>query len=338
MIDPLQHGAMEMRAFGNTGIRVSALGLGCARIGGIFQQGPDAFLDLLGAAVEAGINFFDTADMYSQGESERLLGRTLSLPRTRDRVVIATKAGYVLPTRRRALARMKPLLRPFIRILGLNREHLAAAIRGVPTQSFSPRYLRRAVEGSLRRLRTDRIDLFQLHSPPSDVIERGEWVPVLEGLKREGKILHFGVACDTAADALLALRQPISAVQVTVNLLERSALELLLPRSRERGVAVIARECLANGLLAKDAADIDLKSYCSSQSDLERRTRQLAAARQLAIQSQRSLPEIALRFVRGLPGVSVALVGARTRPQLDALLRLRQEEPLSPELLNALPD
>jgi len=326
---------MEQRTFGATGLRVSALGLGCARIGGIFQSDPAAFGNLLRAAMDGGINFFDTADMYSQGESEQLLGRALA--GVRDRIVIATKGGYVLPVRRRALARLKPLLRPLIRLAGLRRESIPAAVRGAPTQDFSPRYLRRAVEGSLRRLRTDRIDLFQLHSPPGETIERGEWLPVLEELKREGKILHFGVACDTAADGLLALRHPISFVQVTINLLDRSAVDLLLPKAREQGVAVIARECLANGLLVKEPAEVDLKNYCRSPEEVERRAGQLAAVRQLAAKSGCSVPQLALRFVHGLEGVSVALIGVRTPAQLDGLLRLQWDGPVSPEALRALP-
>src|SRR5438132_943580 len=106
---------MELRRFGSTELRVSSLGVGCARIGGIFQKDPAAFVELLQRAVAEGINFFDTADMYSQGESEELLGRALR--GQRDRVVIATKGGYVLPAQRRLLGRIKPLVRPLIRWL-----------------------------------------------------------------------------------------------------------------------------------------------------------------------------------------------------------------------------
>ena len=327
---------MEMRNFGATGLAVSSLGIGCARIGGIFQQDAASFVRVLRTALDAGINFFDTADMYSQGESEKLLGRALS--GARDRAVIATKAGFLLPARRRLIARAKPLVRPLIRALGLRRVSLPASVRGAPTQDFSPGHLRRAVEGSLRRLRTDRIDLFQLHSPPTAVIERGDWLPVLQRLQGEGKILHYGVACDTSSDGLVALRHPgISSLQVTINLLERGAVDLLLPAAREKNVAVIARECLANGLLVKDAASVDLRNYCSTPEELERRQRQLTAVRELAARNRSSLPELSLRFVQRLAGVSVALIGVRTREQLEGLLRLPQGEPLSAETLRALP-
>src|ERR1041385_3755489 len=135
----------ERRPFGSTGLDVSPIGVGCARIGGVFQGDPAAFSSLVSAAADSGINFFDTADMYSGGESETILGRALS--GRRDRVVIASKVGYVVAARRRLAGRIKPLLRPVIRALGLRRAKIPAAVRGVPSQDFSPAYIRRAVEG-----------------------------------------------------------------------------------------------------------------------------------------------------------------------------------------------
>jgi hypothetical protein len=145
-----------------------------------------------------------------------------------------------------------------IRLLGLRRAKLPARVRGSLSQNFSPDYIRGAVERSLGRLRTDHIDVLQLHSPPGDVIRRGDGLQTLEALRREGKIRFFGIACDTVDDALSALELPgVSSIQVTVNLLERGAVERLIPAARERGIAVIARECLSNGLLAKEPKDID---------------------------------------------------------------------------------
>ncbi len=312
---------MELRQFGKTELRVSPLGLGCARIGGIFQAGPGDFVTLLRAAFDSGINFFDTADMYSQGESEVLLGRALR--GVRDQVVIASKAGYVLPAQRRMIARVKPLVRPLIRLLKLRRENLPAGVRGAPTQEFSPAHLQRAVEASLRRLRTDRLDLFQLHSPPLGVIERGEWLPAVEALLRQGKIRYFGIACDTPEDALAAIRQPlVSSVQVTIHLLEQRALEALLPAAREKQIAVIAREVLANGLLVKKPEELDLARYCSSPEQARLRADQLRAARETAERSGCSLPQLALQFVRGLEGVPVALLGVSTESQLEELLQI----------------
>lgn len=312
-------GRLRVRVFGNTDLRVSEYGLGCARIGGIFQRDTAGFLNLLSAALDSGINFFDTADMYSQGESEALIGRAFR--RRRDRVVIASKAGYCLPTRRRLAARLKPLLRPVIRLLKIRRDRLPTGARGALAQDFSPGYLRKAVESSLRRLRTDYLDLLQLHSPPTSVIEHGEWEAALEGLKRAGKIRYYGIACDAVEGGLAALRYPgVSSVQFTLNLLEQRAVEALLPQACAKGVAGIARECLANGLLVKSADEIDIKAYCSTPEEQRLREEQLARYRQLAADSDRSLARTALDYVSGVQGVSVALLGVRSIQQLRGLL------------------
>jgi aryl-alcohol dehydrogenase-like predicted oxidoreductase len=312
---------MELRQFGTTALRVSPLGIGCARIGGIFQGGASDFVSLLQRAADAGINFFDTADMYSQGESETLLGKALR--GRRDQMVIASKAGYVLPTQRRVIARIKPLVRPLIKLLKISRASLPSGVRGAPTQEFEPAYLQRAVEASLKRLRTDRLDLFQLHSPPAAVITRGAWLPAAESLLRAGKIRYFGIACDLPEDALEALKFPIvSSVQVTVSLLEQRALDHLLPAARARGVAVIAREVLANGLLVKKADELDLAGYCRSSEQIAQRKRQLEALREAAAERKIALPQLALDFARSVEGASVALLGVRSLAQLEGLLRI----------------
>lgn len=310
---------MRLRAFGTTDLQVSELGMGCARIGGVFQGEPSSFVRLLAVAKDAGINFFDTADMYSQGESESLLGRVLATQRAR--VVIATKAGYCLPGRRKLAGRLKPILRPLIRALGIRRDRLPAGAGGVLTQDFSPSYLARAVEASLRRLRTDYVDLFQLHSPSTEVIERGEWEPTLEALKRAGKIRYYGIACDSIETGFAALRYPgVSSLQFTFSLLEPRGLEGLLPQAQSRGVAVIAREILGNGLLVKEASQLELGKYCSSEQELARRAQQLPELRKEAAERGVTLAGMALEFASRAEGVSVALVGARTPQQLRQLL------------------
>ena len=306
------------RRFGRTDLIVSSVGLGCARIGGIFQRHPAEFVDLLSAALDSGITFFDTADIYSQGESEVLLGRAFR--RKRDRVVIASKAGYVLPAQRRLIAGIKPLVRPLIRALGLRRAQLPGVVQGAPAQDFSPGHLRHAVEGSLRRLGTDRLDLFQLHSPPADAVAAGEWVEALEKLKQQGKIRFYGVSCDTVEAAQAAMQHPgVTSVQVVVNLFEREAIREVLPRAHAAGVAVIARECLANGLLAKKG-DLDVRAFCRSEDEALRKSGELQTYRQIAAARPCSLPQLALEFVSRLEGVSLSLVGVSRRDQLDELV------------------
>jgi aryl-alcohol dehydrogenase-like predicted oxidoreductase len=311
---------MNLRPFGRTDLRVSELGLGCARIGGIFQSSSGGFVDLLSAAFDAGINFFDTADMYCQGESEALLGRAFR--RRRDQVILASKAGWVLPAQRKWVARIKPFARPVIQLLGLKRKHVPGAVAGQLDQDFSPAYLRRQVEGSLRRLRTDHLDLFQLHSVPAEVVRRGEWLEAVEAMKREGKFRYYGVSVDTLEAGQEALRYPgVASIQVLINKLEQGALKALVPAAQAAGVSIIARECLANGLLIKDTAGLDLSTYCQSPEEVALRVKQLAACREEASREGRTVAELALRFVNQLEGVPVALVGARTVAQLQALLR-----------------
>jgi aryl-alcohol dehydrogenase-like predicted oxidoreductase len=309
-----------MRAFGTTGLQVSELGLGCARIGGIFQRDPAQFVELLAAARDQGINFFDTADMYSQGESESLLGRAFR--KRRDQVIIASKAGYCLPTQRQLIARVKPLVRPLIRLLRLKRERLPAAVRGELAQDFSPNYIRKAVEASLRRLQTDYLDLLQLHSPPADIIRRGEWLEALEALKRAGKVRYYGISCDTldAADAALACSGS-SSLQLVVSLLQQEFAEAIAPRAKQQGVAIIARECLANGLLVKSEREVDLKGYWPTPEEEARGLARLQSYRQTAAERGIPLARLALEYATGVEGVAVALIGVRSIEQLTSTLR-----------------
>jgi aryl-alcohol dehydrogenase-like predicted oxidoreductase len=313
---------MRLLDFGSTSLQVSEFGLGCARLGGVFQSGSRTFIDLLAQAYDSGINFFDTADMYSQGESEALIGKALRAKR--DRIIIASKAGYRLPSQRRWAARLKPILRPAVRLLKIKRESLPQSSRGVLTQDFSPEYLRSAVDSSLRRLRTDYLDLFQLHSPSVEVVTRGEWEPALEELQRIGKIRYYGVAVDSLEAGLAALRYPgVRSIQFTLNLLEQRGATELFPQLVEQGVGGIARECLANGMLVKAADEIDLKAYCKSPEEEEHRARQLAELR-AQTSDGRSLKRRALDYPRSVSGVSVTLLGARNVAQLTGLLEAAQ--------------
>jgi aryl-alcohol dehydrogenase-like predicted oxidoreductase len=309
---------IRLRPFGRTDLKVSEFGFGCARVGGIFQRDSADFVSLLSAAFDAGLNFFDTADIYSQGESEVLLGRTFR--HRRDQIVIASKAGFVLPARRRLVARLKPLVRPLIGMIRLGRQHLPGAVSGALAQDFSPAHLRRAVEGSLKRLGTDRLALFQLHSPPTSVVQGGEWLEALDQLKQDGKIRYYGISCDTLEVAAAALDHPrVSSIQVPINLLEREFVDVL-PRAREQGVAVIARECLSNGLLVKDASAADIEARSQSPSAAALKGARLQLCRQAATENGCTLSALALKFVSRLDGVSVTLIGASRPAQLQGLL------------------
>jgi len=218
------------------------------------------------------------------------------------------------------MARIKPFVRPLIRALGVSRQHLPAAVRGSLSQDFSPDHLRAAVEGSLRRLGTDRIDLFQLHSPPVDVVEPGAWIEALETLKRQGKIRYYGVSCDSVDAAVAALKHPgVSAIQVPINLLERSATGVLRIAHEQR-VGVIARECLANGLLVKELSRAEIRTYCQSDEEVAHKEQQIDHYRRAAADVGCTLTQLALQFVNQLEGVSITLIGVSRLEQLETLL------------------
>jgi aryl-alcohol dehydrogenase-like predicted oxidoreductase len=304
--------------FGRTDLVVSDYGLGCARIGGVFKSNAGDFVKLLTAALDGGITFFDTADIYSQGESEQLLGRAFR--KRRGDVVIASKAGYVLPSQRKLVARIKPLVRPVIKLLRLSRRHLPSAVRGELAQDFSPSYLKSAVEASLRRLRTDYLDLLQLHSPPAPTVQAGEWVEALDALKQQGKIRYYGISCDTVDAASAALSfGGVASLQLPLSLLSQSFVPVL-KSAHAAGVAVIARECLANGLLVKELSLEQIRDYCRSDAEASEKVSQIAAFRREAAANGMTLEQFALRWVRGLDGVSVPLVGVSRLEQLEVLL------------------
>jgi len=316
---------MQLRTLGKTGLLVSELGLGCARIGGIFQQDSADFSRLIASARDAGINFFDTADIYSQGESEALLGR--SFRGSRRDVVIASKAGYCLPAQRKLIARIKPLARPVIRLLGLKREKLPAAVRGTVTQDFSPAYLVAAVDASLRRLQTDYLDLLQLHSPPADVVARGDWLLALDGLKQKGKIRHYGVSVDTVEAGLAALEHAgVETLQFRLSLIDREPVPEILPKLVAKNVGGIARECFAGGQLVKSEAELDLSRFVNSPEEQQARALALASCRAQAAERGVSLVSLALDYALNAQGVSVALIGARTPAQLAGILAAKPQD------------
>jgi aryl-alcohol dehydrogenase-like predicted oxidoreductase len=313
---------MRYRELGTTGLRVSELGVGCARLGGMLTQGTSRKeeLALLGAALDAGINFFDTSDLYSQGESEALLGRAFR--RRRSEVVIATKGGYLVTAGRRHVARVKPLLRPVVQRLGIRRP--GGAGHGAPlAQDFSPDHLRSAVEGSLRRLGTDTIDLYQLHSPPCRVIESDELTGVLSELRVEGKIRHFGIAADAPQDVRNFDRQAgVASLQIPFSVLEHDGAAPVFRKAAEHGVAVIARSCYAAGLFRDELSETDLRALTP---DADR----IIALRRAAALLGRPLLEAALHFDLAVEQVSVTLLGMRKTAHLAGNLELYTRRSLS---------
>jgi aryl-alcohol dehydrogenase-like predicted oxidoreductase len=321
---------MKFNEFGKTGMRVSEIGFGGSRIGGVFADKGSSSkeaLSVLRMALDSGITFYDTADMYAQGESESLIGTAFH--GRREQVIIATKGGYCLPVRRHIMNRIKPLVRPIVRALGLKRAKLPAGMSGALSQDFSPAYLTKALEKSLRRLQTDYVDLYQLHSPRAPFMQTdafGEALQTLEKLKEQGKIRFYGVATEVLEDAPFCLSAPgISSVQLGFGLLDPEALDQgTLAAAEARGLGIIARGCFGGGLL-KDGLD---------GAELEAATpkwQQILTLRSLSKSTGRSVLDLALQFCRGTPAVCVTLLGMRVENHLRDNLRCFQAPPLSAE-------
>jgi aryl-alcohol dehydrogenase-like predicted oxidoreductase len=214
---------------------------------------------------------------------------------------------------------------------GIKRHHLPVNMRGTLSQDFAPDYLTRSVEGSLKRLRTDYLDLFQLHSPPAQVLERAEFLGAIDKLKAQGKIRYFGVSCERAEDAALCLPY-VDALQLEISVLATGAVSSMLPAAAERGVAVIARECFGGGLLTKPVDALGLEHIIPDEARRAAVHERIVAHHAEAADRGMSSRQLALRFVLEPPAVSVALLGMRTQEHLASNLQLLTP---TPELAHA---
>jgi aryl-alcohol dehydrogenase-like predicted oxidoreductase len=209
---------MEYRRLGRTDMAVSAISFGAWAIGGFWGRVDDEeSVRALHAAVDAGVNFFDTADVYGNGRSERLIAR-LRRERTRDTIWVATKAGRRLPQQV---------------CEGYSRENLTAWI-----------------DDSLRNLEVDAIDLLQLHCPPTALYDRPEVFGTLDDLVIAGKLRHYGVSVEKVDEALAALAHPhVQSIQIIFNMFRLKPAERLFAEAQARQVGILARVPLASGLL-----------------------------------------------------------------------------------------
>ena len=294
---------MEYRDLGRTGLKVSAIGFGAWAIGGFAEASgapigwgrtnDDDSLAAIRRARELGINFFDTADSYGFGRSESLLG--IVLARYRSDVVLATKVGVV--------------------------KNAAGELR----KDFSRSHISIAVDGSLKRLRTDYIDLYQLHNPTVADLQRGEIQDAMERLQDAGKIRYWGVSVSTIEDGVEIVNNGWGyALQVLYNVLNQAPAETLFPLAKERGYGIIARVPLASGLLSgKYRQDATFPKDDVRQNFLTAKRVQEAIARVDEVRSivggaARSATEGALRFVLANDAVSTTIPGARIVRQVEA--------------------
>jgi len=238
-----------------SGIPISRAGLGLSRIGSVQSPiSPSEAIRLIQVAFDLGINFFDTANVYGQGDSERILASALKSKRSQ--IVIATKAGLLLSSKARLASYFKPVLRPLLRL----RKSLAPEANtpnvtsgSARSQDFSPDQILRNIEASLRRLRTDYIDLFMLHSPPTSGIDLHSISEALQSAKRAGKIRAIGVSSRSLEDLTSWLNWPgVDAIQVGLNTYNASS-PAVLNTASAKGVSIIGRQILSSGGSRLDA-------------------------------------------------------------------------------------
>ncbi|MBB4905478.1 aldo/keto reductase [Actinophytocola algeriensis] len=313
---------MEDRVLGRTGRQVSVVGLGCWQLGADWGRVDDAdALAVLHAAVDAGVTFLDTADVYGDGRSEGLIARFLA-ERDTTGITVATKCG------RRADPH-------------------------VPDQ-FTQENLRAWTDRSRANLRVDRLDLVQLHCPPTPVFSSDEVFDALDELVAEGNLAAYGVSVETCEEALTAIARPnVASVQIILNAFRRKPLERVLPAARAAGVGIIARVPLASGLLSgkydEDTtfADDDHRTYNRHGEAFDVGETFSGVPFDTGVRAARSLAEIAadvgfstaalaLRWVIDQPGVSVVIPGARNAEQATANTAAEQVPPLSADTLRAI--
>lgn len=241
---------MQYRRLGDTDLKPSVLGFGCSMIASLATRYSRAEVEAtLCEAWDAGITFFDTADVYGQGDSERMLGKLFS--HHRQSVIFCTKAGLTVGPLESLVKFAKPIINPVIRGWRSARIATTQARRRQERQCFDLAYLSRRIEGSLCRLNVDRIDLFLLHNPPIDVPERDAVLDLLNNLKQQGKLRQYGVSCRTVEDAQVWVEQPnVACLQIPIDANSIVSAASVLEHAQARGIGVIAREVFSHGVLA----------------------------------------------------------------------------------------
>jgi aryl-alcohol dehydrogenase-like predicted oxidoreductase len=290
---------MKYRRFGSAGWEVSAIGFGAWAIGGTWGPVEDEdSLAALRTAADAGVNFFDTADVYGAGRSERLVAR---VRREREEGFhVATKAGRFLDP------------------------HVASA--------YTPEAIEGFIDQSLRNMKVEALELVQLHCPPHEIYYTPELFEGMDEIKRKGKILHYGVSVEKVEEALKAIQYPgVESVQIIFNMFRQRPAERFFAEAKAREVAIIARVPLASGLLtgklsressfAEDdhrhfnregeAFDVgETFSGVNFETGLEA-TEEIRALKPVGI----SMAQFALQWILSFDAVSTVIPGAKTAEQ-----------------------
>lgn len=307
---------MNHRNLGRTGLKVSEVSLGTWQVGGGWGQpfSDDNAEALIEEAIERGVTFIDTADVYDDGKSEAAVGRVVR--RHQGRVAIASKCGR----------RVVP--------------HVNAG--------YTPEVLRGYVEDSLRNTGLDRIDLIQLHCPPTDVYYRPEIFELFERLVQEGKVGSLGVSVEKVEEAMKAILFPnVATVQIIFNIFRMRPREDFFQRATEKGVGVIVRVPLASGLLSgkytRDTtfAKGDHRAFNRNGEAFDKGETFSGVPYEVgldAVEALRSvvphgvtMAQTALRWILDHPAVSTVIPGASRVEQLEDNLGVSELPPLSME-------
>ncbi|MCV2395104.1 aldo/keto reductase [Actinotalea sp. M2MS4P-6] len=315
---------MERRVLGRTGREVSVIGLGCWQLGADWGDvTEDTAMAILDAAVDAGVTFLDTADVYGDGRSERLIGRLLAERGPDAGLTVATKLG------RRAAP------------------HVASA--------YTLDRFRVWTDRSRENLGMPTLDLVQLHCPPTSVFRQDDVYDALDTLVDEGVMKAYGVSVETVDEALTAIARPnVATVQIILNIFRRKPLEEVLPAAVEAGVGIIARVPLASGLLTGKfdasttfAAD-DHRTYNRHGEAFDVGETfagvpyevGVAAAAEVArfTPEGRSTAQLALRWIVDQPGVTTVIPGASRPDQARANAAAADLAPLDEATLAGLRD
>jgi len=304
---------MEYRELGRTGWKVSSISFGAWAIGGSWGQTEEKeSLAALHQAVDLGVNFFDTADVYGDGRSEKLLAR-LRKERS-ETIYIATKAGR----------RLNPHVAS-----GYNRKNLTAFI-----------------ERSLKNLHTEALDLVQLHCPPTEVYYTPGVFAILDDLVKQGKLRHYGVSVEKVEEGLKAIEFPgVQSVQIVFNIFRQRPAELFFGEAQRRKVGILARLPLSSGMLAgkmspaskfaandhrnfnRQGASFD-RGETFSGLDFETGLQAVEELRPL-VPAGMSMAQFALRWILGHTAVTCAIPGAKRPSQVEENVAAADLPPLS---------
>jgi aryl-alcohol dehydrogenase-like predicted oxidoreductase len=312
---------LEYRDLGETGMRVSEISLGIWAFGSEWAEVSDEdSYAALNRAIDLGVNFLDTADVYGDGRSERLIGRLLE-DRRGDEIFVATKAGR----------RLDPHTAE-----GYDHEHLSAF-----------------VERSLENLGVEAIDLLQLHCPPTETYRRDETFEALDRLQEAGKIKSYGVSVEKVEEARMALSYPgAKTVQVIFNIFRQKPAEEFFPLAEERNIGVLARVPLASGLLSgKMTADRvfspdDHRNFNREGEAFDRGETfagvnfetglRVAEELKSLVPQGYTLAQLALRWILMHPAVSCTIPGAKRPEQVEDNLAAAEMPALSEEAMERI--